>query len=887
MSNIILHPYQAELKSKIYNEWNSGSKNTLAVLSTGGGKCHGIDTPIMMFDGSIKPVQDVKIGDSLMGPDGQMRLVVKTTTGFDNLYEIKPKKGDSYIVNSQHILSLKQTRRSKNDPTAGQIVNIPLQEYISKSKHFKHLHKGWRVKINTFDSEINFDPYMFGLWLGDGHSRTGSITTPDEIIEDYCFDFAKQHRMKIRIDDCGERNCRTLFFSTSDAGKSYFGQFLHDENLVLNKHIPLKFKTASKKNRLQLLAGILDTDGHYTGKSFDLIFKQEQLLDDTIFLARSLGFSAYKKKCRKTATNTGATGDYYRCSINGHLDQIPTKVKKAKPRGQIKNVLMTGIEVLEKGYGEYFGFQILGTDHLYLLGDFTVTHNSIVVSDIILDGVNQGLSQAVIAHRNELVTQMSCHIANRGIPHRIIGSKSTISQAMNKHRQMFGKSFVHPQAQTSVVGIDTLVSRQEKMMDWGKQQDRWVIDEGHHLLSQNKWGKGVLMMPNAQGLGVTATPMRADGKGLGHNYDGVFTSLVEGPSMRFLIKNNFLADYEIVCPESDLSVDDSQVSANGDWSSQTLRKASKKSHIVGDTVDNYIKYAFGRKAIVFATDVETAGEIANNFMERGIPAASLSAKTPTAVREKRIQDFRDGKVWALVNVDLFDEGFDVPACDVVILARPTASLGKYRQMVGRALRYMEGKVALIIDQVSNVVRHGLPDKQLIMTLARREKRGKQEPDPDEIPLTTCVACLKPYERFRIACPHCGAEKPLPEPRSRSVDMVEGDLVLLDRETLERMRQATVMENPADVAQRVGAVAGEFAGKGAANRQLEKIEQYKKLEHVIAQWAAIEREKGFTDSEIMRKFYLTLGVDVISALDASQTRADMEILTNRIERWYKK
>lgn len=411
-----------------------------------------------------------------------------------------------------------------------------------------------------------------------------------------------------------------------------------------------------------------------------------------------------------------------------------------------------------------------------------------------------------------------------------------------------------------------------------------VVHNCHHLLIENKWGKAVALLPNAQGLGVTATLTRADGKGLGRHADGVMDDMVVGPSMRTLIDRGFLSDYEVVCPSSDMHVEEDEVSASGDWSNKTLRKAAKKSRIVGDVVENYCKYAFGRRAIVFATDVETAGEIAAKFTAFGIRAVALSAKTPAAIREKYIAEFKSGRISVLVNVDLFDEGFDVPACDVVIMARPTASLGKYLQMVGRALRFVPGKVALIIDHVSNIVRHGFPDKHRLWSLDRRDKRSKTK-SPDDIPPIACSSCSKPYERFLTACPHCGAERPLPAPRERSIDIVEGDLILLDRAALDRMRQSTKLENPGDIAARVAAAAGDFAGRGAANRQIEKIADHGKLCHAMAQWVAIEREKGFNDREIQRKFYLTTGIDVMTALDGSKARSEMLVLASRIEGWW--
>lgn len=516
---------------------------------------------------------------------------------------------------------------------------------------------------------------------------------------------------------------------------------------------------------------------------------------------------------------------------------------------------------------------------------------SVVMSDIVLDGFNCGqMPQAIIAHRNELVTQMSSHIARRGIPHRIIGSDKTIEAAQKKHRTEFGQSFIVPTAATAVVGVDTLMARKDSLVRWATQIHRWLGDEWHHCIGNervepNKWGRAVQMFSNAYGLGVTATPVRADGQGLGRAYDGCMDDMVLGPPARFLIENGFLSDYEIVCPESDLHVDYSQVSADGDWSTQTLKKAAKESKIVGDVVQNYAKYAYGRRAIVFATDVETANEIEHQFHEWGVKAAALSAKSLWSWREQCVNDFASGRIQVLINVDLFDEGFDVPACDVVIMARPTASLGKYLQMFGRALRFQYGKIALIIDHVSNVLRHGLPDKPRAWSLARRDKRAKQIKDPDEIDLTTCRECKKPYEKFRVVCPYCGFEKPLPEPRSRSIEIVDGDLVLLDKSILDRMRASAILESAADVGNRVASVAGAIAGKGAANRQVEKIAAHGELSEAIAQWAAIERNKGFSDREIYRRFYLTSGVDVLSALNAKQTRAEMETLIKTVKGWY--
>lgn len=512
---------------------------------------------------------------------------------------------------------------------------------------------------------------------------------------------------------------------------------------------------------------------------------------------------------------------------------------------------------------------------------------SVVVSDIVLDAARENMPQVIEAHRNELVSQMSGHIARRGIYHRIVGPDTTISQITKQHRAEFGKSFVNPSAPTAVVGVDTLIARGDSLKDWAYQVRQKITDEGHHVLRENKWGKSFSMFPNARGLLVTATPWRTDGKGLGRHADGIVDTMVLGPNMRELITLGAICDYEIVCPTSDLEVSDDDLGESGDFTPKKLKTAAKKSHIVGDVVAAYCRYAYYKRTICFATDVETGGKIAASFVESGIPAVCLSAETPAAMRERCVAEFKAGRIWVLVNVDLFDEGFDVPACDCVIMARPTASLGKYRQMIGRALRTAPGKAyGLIIDHVSNWLRHGLPDKHVLWTLDRRDKRAKQEKDPDDIPLTCCKSCAKPYERSKLFCPYCGACQPLPSPRERSIQMVDGDLMLLDREKLEAMRKAAEVESIGSVGVRVSrGPGGEAAARYHMERQLEKIASHERAKHAIAQWAAIKRLDGLDDRELYRRFYLTLGVDVLTALDGSQSRQALDELADKVEKWY--
>lgn len=508
---------------------------------------------------------------------------------------------------------------------------------------------------------------------------------------------------------------------------------------------------------------------------------------------------------------------------------------------------------------------------------------SIIVSDIVLEKDNQGARQCVMAHRNELVGQMSMHIANRGVRHRIIGPQSTINSIVANHRREFnGTSFISPTANCAVAGVDTLVSRFNDLTDWGKQINDWTVDEAHHLLRLNKWGRATTLFPNGFGLGVTATPSRADGQGLGRHADGVFDGMVIGPSARELMELGAITDYELIVPASDFQIDDDAITDTGDYSPVKMREASKKSHIVGDVVKEYMMRALGKQWIVFATDVETANEIARQFQEFGISAASVSAKTPTETRNEYVRRFRMGTLTVLVNVDLFGEGFDVPAVAGVSLARPTASLSVYLQQCGRALRAMLGKLfGIIIDHVSNYKRHGYPDKQRYWTLDRRDKRAKKEKDPEEIELTACRNCSKPYSRVLFCCPHCG-QIPVTQTRTRSIEQIDGDLILLDRAKLAELRAAAELETPSSIGDRVSRAAGAMAGKSAINHQIERIQMQQRLDNAIANWAGYQRHIGRDDHDSYRRFYLTVGVDVLSA--RSLPRADMEKIATTIEGW---
>ena len=313
-----------------------------------------------------------------------------------------------------------------------------------------------------------------------------------------------------------------------------------------------------------------------------------------------------------------------------------------------------------------------------------------------------------------------------------------------------------------------------------------VVHNCHHVLRDNKWGKAAQMFPQANGLYVTATPLRADGKGLGCHSDGLFDEFVLGPPPRQLISEGSLTDYKIYAPPTDIDLTAMKFGSDGDFSRPELVKRAKKSGIVGDCVTNYQKYANGTQAVVFTVDVEQAHDAANEFNARGIKAVALSAKNTDAERQEAITAFKRKDIQVIVNVDLLGEGFDCPAIETVIMARPTASYGLYVQQFGRALRLLDGKqFGLIIDMVGNVKRHGLPDAPREWSLGRREKRGKSDAGAPAV--KTCSECMGVYAVGPTICPYCGHVAIAGAGGRGELVMVDAELRELTAEELADMR----------------------------------------------------------------------------------------------------
>ena len=352
-----------------------------------GGKCLDPNTEVLMYDGSLKKAKDIRIGDQLMGPDSTPRNVLQLGSGRSTMYKIIPNKGAPYIVNKHHILTFVVTKgKGKNlvhdgaHYKDGDLVDIPVEEYIRFAPSRKARLKGIRTGVEFPERAIpSFDPYFVGLYLGDGSRYSAKLTLSDPILISYVEEYGKSMGWKVTVSPYKDEACSDVHIARKTHKE--VGVLPQIRPVVLNdagdKYISDAYKFGSRQTRLQLLAGLLDTDGYMHHGHYEISSKFDSLAADILFVARSLGYAAYDNYGQKTCYNTGATGMYHRITISGDFRELPIRCARNKivERKQLKDVLHTGLTVEKLPEGDYCGFVIDG-DHRFLLGDFTITHNT-------------------------------------------------------------------------------------------------------------------------------------------------------------------------------------------------------------------------------------------------------------------------------------------------------------------------------------------------------------------------------------------------------------------------------------------------------------------------------------------------------------------------------
>jgi hypothetical protein len=365
------------------NTFDSGAYEDIMV-----DECLSPETKIMMSDGSFKPIGDINIGDLVMVEGGKTKKVVNMFFGYDDMYRVIQPYGEDYVVNSKHRLYLEQ--RMGGGSKSDGIKIITPEEYLNLNSYKRVTGRVVSSGIDFREKDLPIDPYIFGLWLGDGSHYDFSILVnikDDVEIADYLTNYGDSNKLNYHKRRVGSLSHMKEFVFRKDFGdkgvRNRHIDILRDLNVYRNKHIPEIYLKNSREHRLNLLAGIIDSDGHLPitkgvkpKGSFEIAMSRKEVIEQIRYLAMSLGFSCSNVAHKRSNLNT----DVYRISISGDLESIPTKVKRKRFINYKKSykTRRSKIDVKYEGYGEYVGIQVDAdndNDRRLILGDFTLTMN--------------------------------------------------------------------------------------------------------------------------------------------------------------------------------------------------------------------------------------------------------------------------------------------------------------------------------------------------------------------------------------------------------------------------------------------------------------------------------------------------------------------------------
>ena len=558
---------------------------------TGFGKCLGLGTPVLLFDGRVVAVEDVQDGDLLMGPDSRPRRVLSTNRGRGPLFRVNPVKGESWVCNDVHILTLVHT-------TTGEVIDIPLDEYLKKNKTFRNRHKLFQpsggMEFEPSGEDLTVTPYFLGVWIGDGTKNLHAVqvTKLDVEVERACGDEAKKWGCSLRVDE-PENRCKGYRI----VNQSPKPNPLLDELRRLfadGIRIPRHYLVASRADRLELLAGLLDTDGSLHSQDhrcFEFSTRYEGVARDMEHLCRGLGL-------RVVSTVRIIKGrPYQRLSIVGETHLIPTRIprKQAKVRRQKKNPLRTGFSVEAIGEGEYAGFTLDG-DGRFLLGNFTVTHNTNTALALFERLQTTAL---VIVHKEFLLKQW----VNR-IKKFMPGTKVGIVR--EDKCEFKGMDIVIAMAQSLALDDGTGARYPKELYSW---PGIVALDEVHRSGAPT-WAPLPMRFTSMFRLGLTATPRRKDGCDRvfwDHIGDVVFEAKTEmpEPSIRmFYIKlGNLLPQLQDRDTKSPIVIN-------------ILTYSRDRTDIIVDEIAHALKSPAQRKIMVLSHRLEHLARLRARLVER-------------------------------------------------------------------------------------------------------------------------------------------------------------------------------------------------------------------------------------------------------------------------------
>ena len=372
---------------------------------------------------------------------------------------------------------------------------------------------------------------------------------------------------------------------------------------------------------------------------------------------------------------------------------------------------------------------------------------SLICASVAKGVVERNKRGLIMAHRQELIEQLSTALTSCDVSHAVI-------EPGTRHM---------PRANMMVGSVQMLARRTHLIAP----PDFIFVDECHHAVRGGQYAKIIQAFPDALVMGLTASPARLDGRGLGEMFDG----MAVGPSVSELTERGYLVPAEVwsTAVQPDLS---GVKIAMGDYQTAALADAMDKPRITGDAVKHYSKIAPGKAAVAFCCSVKHAHDVAADFCAAGYRFVALDGNTYAPLRKQYIEDLRTGAIHGICSAEIISEGVDVPRIECAIMLRPTQSLMVFIQQIGRGLRPYPGKEkCIVLDHAGLVMRHGLPDEPREWSLdgVARKKSGDKPP-----PVRTCPECFAAHRPAPV-CPRCQFVYPI---QSRTVEQVDGDLQLV-------------------------------------------------------------------------------------------------------------
>lgn len=705
-----LRQYQKEAVDAAYKYLTGRSKKPGVVVAPTG--CHAKGTEILMYNGTIKKVEDIEVGDELVGDDGHKRTVMKLHRGTDRMYRITPVKGKPFIVNQWHILSLYKTNEGKSYPSsAPRYDEISVVDYEGKSNNYKHLHKLYKPQIVYFKErpKPEIDPYFIGLYLGDGCSANGTIeiTSMRTEVEEYLNSFVKS--IGLRVSKKNKENCKAYSYAIIKTEGKYNPLIEYMKKIGIHgltaffKFIPVEYLSGSVEDRLNLLAGFMDTDAYYDKEknTYEYCTMSKQLAKDVEMLCRSLGFA-----CNIGVPKIVNNEEYYRMQISGDLDKIPVKVaiRKGRPRGQKKSQLVTGFSIKYIGKGHYYGFEVDG-NHLYCDAQFFVHHNS-GKSILIGSLVNKlGGNTIILQPSKEILVQNY----NKAVS---FGMEPTIYSASCKSKELSGLTYA------------TLKSIKKEVENISSIGIKYILVDECHLGYSAEEGSEFMNFISGMGdvkvLGFTATPCRL------HNYSSLaegnysklnmltkddprfFENIVHVTQVQELTRQGFWAKmkYEVWnFDESGLMLN----STGAEYTDDSIKRCIERNGVNNGIYKRILQLMQTRKHILVCMDSIESCKIITDFINKkfGYICDMVTSKTTAKKREKVINDFKSGAIKIVFNYSALATGFDFPELDCVVMGRPTFSFSIYSQFAGRGVRpHPDKEDCLFVDCCNNYKRFG-------------------------------------------------------------------------------------------------------------------------------------------------------------------------------------